>query len=111
MRGWLPPLDPAARKYSCCHLTQARSLASEHGAEFSQGSDLAEAVEGAHVVYGRSWSSLEDYGNATLSATRRARSGGWTVDETLMARGDEARLMHAMPVRRNLEDVFMELTR
>jgi len=60
-------------------------------------------VEGAHVVYGRSWSSLEDYGNPTLAATRRARSGSWTVDEPLMARGNEARLMHAMPVRRNLE--------
>ena len=84
-------------------LGEAQSLAAEHGAEFSQGQDLAEAVDGAHVVYGRSWSSLEDYGNPTLSATRRARSGQWTIDENLMAHGENAQLLHAMPVRRNLE--------
>ena len=36
-------------------------------------------------------------------ATRRARSPEWTVDERLLAHGREARFMHAMPVRRNLE--------
>jgi N-acetylornithine carbamoyltransferase len=84
-------------------LAEARSLADEHGAEFNSGSDLSAAVTGAHVVYGRSWTSLEDYANPTLAATRRSRSGDWTIDEKLMARGSEARLMHAMPVRRNLE--------
>ena len=48
--------------------------------------------------------SLSDKrGNATLAASRRSRTTGWTVDEKLMALGDGAHLMHAMPVRRNLE--------
>jgi N-acetylornithine carbamoyltransferase len=38
-----------------------------------------------------------------LSASRRARAGGWMIDEALMKLGSDARLMHAMPVRRNLE--------
>jgi N-acetylornithine carbamoyltransferase len=84
-------------------LAEARTLASENGAELSSGLELAAAVEGADVVYGRSWQSLSDYGNPTLAATRRARSGEWTVDERLLARGRSARFMHAMPVRRNLE--------
>ena len=61
------------------------------------------AAEGAHVVYARSWSSLSDYGNPTLSASHLARTTDWTVDEALLARGNDAKLMHAMPVRRNLE--------
>ncbi len=84
-------------------LSEARALAQEHGSELTAGLRQEEAVEGADVVYGRSWLSLQDYGNPTLAATRRARAGEWTIDERLMARGREARLMHAMPVRRNVE--------
>jgi ornithine carbamoyltransferase len=54
-------------------------------------------------VYARSWWSLADYGNPTLAASRRARTHGWKVDEELLARGDGARFLHAMPVRRNME--------
>ena len=54
-------------------------------------------------MYARSWGSLDDYGNPTLAASRRARTAGWMIDEGLMKLGDDAHLMHAMPVRRNLE--------
>ena len=64
---------------------------------------LREAVEGAHVVYARSWNSLASYGNPTLAASQRARHTAWTIDEGTMALGDGAKLMHAMPVRRNVE--------
>jgi len=84
-------------------MAEATNLAGEGGAKLAVGLELAEAIEGADVVYGRSWQSLEDYGNPTLAATRRARSPDWTIDERLLARGHEARFMHAMPVRRNLE--------
>jgi N-acetylornithine carbamoyltransferase len=84
-------------------LREASEEGRESGAELAQGLTPQEAVEGAHVVYARSWQSLEHYGNPTLAASRRARTSGWTVDEALMALGDDARLMHAMPVRRNLE--------
>ncbi len=84
-------------------LSEARTLASEHGGKLESGVDLESAVRGAHVVYGRSWNSLEDYGNATLAASRRSRTTHWKIDERLLALGQDARLMHAMPVRRNLE--------
>ena len=84
-------------------LDEARRLAAERGVELAAGLEPRDAVGGAHVVYARSWSSLEAYGNPTLAASRVARSGGWMVDEELMAAGDEAYLMHPMPVRRNLE--------
>jgi len=84
-------------------LGEAGAIADACGGSLESGLGLKEAVGGAHVVYGRSWKSLEDYGNATLAASRRSRSSGWTIDEKLMALGEDARLMHAMPVRRNLE--------
>jgi N-acetylornithine carbamoyltransferase len=84
-------------------LSEANEKAKESGAELATELSMQEAVEGAHIVYARSWQSLEHYGNPTLGASRRARTTGWTVDESLMAMGEDARLMHAMPVRRNLE--------
>jgi ornithine carbamoyltransferase len=64
---------------------------------------LEEAVRGSKVVYARSWQSLESYGNKTLAASQRSRHKDWRIDERLLALGDDARLMHAMPVRRNVE--------
>jgi ornithine carbamoyltransferase len=84
-------------------LSEAASTAEAASASFATGLSAEEAVDGAHVVYARSWQSLQDYGNPTLAASRRSRERGWMVDETLMRRGADAKLMHAMPVRRNLE--------
>ena len=82
---------------------EASAIADECGGSLATGLELEAAVEDTHIVYGRSWQSLEDYGNATLAASRRSRTQGWTVNEKLMAHGADAHLMHAMPVRRNLE--------
>ncbi|MEX1026358.1 MAG: N-acetylornithine carbamoyltransferase [Planctomycetota bacterium] len=82
---------------------QARTLADSTAGSLEITGDKNAAVDGAHVVYARSWRSLETYGNATLDASRRATHRDWRVDEALLARGDDARLMHAMPVRRNVE--------
>jgi len=84
-------------------LSEAHELASASGGELQTGLPLEQAVEGAHVLYARSWHSLETYGNPTLAASHRSRLTEWHVDERLMALGSEARLMHAMPIRRNLE--------
>jgi N-acetylornithine carbamoyltransferase len=84
-------------------LSQAQAVGEEHGSKLETSSSMQDAARGAHVIYARSWHSLEDYGNATLAASRRARTSGWMVDERLLALGDGAQLMHAMPVRRNLE--------
>ncbi|MCB9914409.1 MAG: N-acetylornithine carbamoyltransferase [Planctomycetes bacterium] len=84
-------------------MASARALATERGAELEVTGDRNAAVDGAHVVYARSWQSLADYGNPTLAASHRARTKDWRVDEALLARGADARLMHAMPVRRNVE--------
>jgi N-acetylornithine carbamoyltransferase len=82
---------------------EATRLAAARGVPFRTGLTAREAADGAHVVYARSWQSLQDYGNPTLAASRRARNTGWMVDETLMGSTDKGKFMHAMPVRRNVE--------
>lgn len=84
-------------------MSAASDLAAAKGRELQTTQDRNQATEGAHVVYARSWSSLSDYGNPTLSASRRSRTTDWKVDEELLSIGSDTRLMHAMPVRRNLE--------
>ena len=84
-------------------LEAARRTARERGTRLVETGDREAAVDGAEIVYARSWKSLEHYGNETLEASHRARFHGWKIDEALLARGADARLMHAMPIRRNLE--------
>jgi N-acetylornithine carbamoyltransferase len=84
-------------------LSRAREQAELGNTSFETGLTQEQALRGAHVVYGRSWQSLADYGNPTLAASRRSRLSGWTLDEALMKLTEDGRLMHAMPVRRNLE--------
>jgi N-acetylornithine carbamoyltransferase len=84
-------------------LSRAREQAELGRGSFETGLPQEQALRGAHMVYARSWQSLEDYGNPTLAASRRSRLSGWTLDEALMKLTEGAQLMHAMPVRRNLE--------
>jgi N-acetylornithine carbamoyltransferase len=84
-------------------LAEATRAAEAAGTTIETGLSARDATHAAHVVYARSWQSLEDYGNPTLSASRRSRATGWMIDEALMKLGSDAKLMHAMPVRRNLE--------
>ena len=82
---------------------EARASASERSVELELGLGLEQAVDGAQVIYARSWAALDTYGNPTLAASRVARMTTWSIDENVMTHGDDARLMHPMPVRRNLE--------
>ncbi len=78
-------------------------VAAKKGCELRTGLSKEEAVEGADVVYARSWQSLETYGNPTLAASRLSRTNDWMVDRKLLDSGQSARFMHAMPIRRNIE--------
>ncbi|MEZ6014022.1 MAG: N-acetylornithine carbamoyltransferase [Planctomycetota bacterium] len=84
-------------------LDEVRATGANQGGSVEFVRDARDAVAGAHVVYARSWSALSSYGQPTLAANRVASARGWLVDEALMRLGEDARLMHPMPVRRNLE--------
>jgi len=88
-------------------LREAQELHGGRGGSLETGLTLNEAAKDTHVIYARSWWSLETYGKASLAAQHSAfqtgRQGAWTIEDKVMALGNNTRLMHCMPVRRNLE--------
>jgi N-acetylornithine carbamoyltransferase len=77
-----------------------RSLCAERGTTLTVTSDPPAAYEGAHVVYAKSWMSLERYG-APPPLDEKIRKM-WIVDGGKMRRTDCGIFMHCLPVRRNL---------
>lgn len=64
------------------------------GASITHDKDAA--FEGADFIYAKNWSSYTDYGKI-LSTDR-----SWTVSSDKMARTNNAKFMHCLPVRRNM---------
>ena len=61
------------------------------------------AFENVEVVYAKSWGSKNFYGAAEKDLEFRAQfRNDWIVDETKMARTNDAIFMHCLPVRRNV---------
>ena len=83
-------------------MAQAHALAKASGGSVRESESLDD-FQGAHVVYAKSWGSLERYGDAAGEAQLRAPLRPWCVDESWMRRaGPQARFMHCLPVRRNV---------
>jgi N-acetylornithine carbamoyltransferase len=84
-------------------LERARRAAAASGGSVRETADRAEALEGAHVIYAKSWSSTRHYGDAEADRDLRRGLGGWCVDDSWFERtSPECRFMHCLPVRRNV---------
>ncbi|TLV00620.1 N-acetylornithine carbamoyltransferase [Dyadobacter luticola] len=59
--------------------------------------DQDKALEGADFVYGKNWSSYEHYGQVLTS------DPSWMITEAKMARTDNGKFMHCLPLRRNMK--------
>jgi N-acetylornithine carbamoyltransferase len=81
-------------------MDRIQSLCAESGASLKVTADAAAAYEGAHVVYAKSWMSLESYGAPPPSDEETRRT--WIVDGEKMRKTDNGIFMHCLPVRRNL---------
>ncbi|MCB0559273.1 MAG: N-acetylornithine carbamoyltransferase [Lewinellaceae bacterium] len=68
--------------------------------EFTQGVtvsyDQNEALEGANFIYAKNWSSYQDYGRILN------QDAGWMITPEKMARANNGKFMHCLPVRRNV---------
>lgn len=60
------------------------------------------ALEGAKVVYAKSWGSLAAYGEPEKEKEIRSGLNHWQVTGEWMDRTGGARFMHCLPVRRNV---------
>jgi N-acetylornithine carbamoyltransferase len=84
-------------------MDQARSAAAEAGGSLAETSDRAAALAGASVVYAKEWGTTAYYGDAEADSRLRADLSDWCVRERWFAgAAPDARLMHCLPVRRNV---------
>ncbi len=72
------------------------------GGTIEETGDRAAALEGAHVVYAKSWGAPEAIGDPARDAALRARHRNWCVEPSWLETTDDAIVMHCLPVRRNV---------
>jgi N-acetylornithine carbamoyltransferase len=84
-------------------MQKARAAAAASGGSVTETDDREAALAGAHVVYAKEWGSTAHYGDAAADAAQRAALRGWTLEESWFAKARPGcRLMHCLPVRRNV---------
>ena len=84
-------------------MAKARALADANGGSVVESTDRREAMENATVIYAKSWSATDCYGDKAADQERRRDLVDWCVDEPWFepARPD-CRFMHCLPVRRGV---------
>ncbi|HEX5047650.1 MAG TPA: N-acetylornithine carbamoyltransferase [Gammaproteobacteria bacterium] len=85
-------------------MERARRAAAESGGSVRETTDRREAMEGAHVIYAKSYSSTRHYGDKLGDqALREELVGSWCVDEPWFANArPDCKFMHCLPVRRGV---------
>ena len=84
-------------------MQKARTAAEASGGSLTETDDRAAALEGAHVIYAKSWSSTRHYGDRVADEDLRADLDDWCVDEKWFETAQtDCRFMHCLPVRRGV---------
>lgn len=84
-------------------MAKAQAAATASGGSVRETSDRGDALAGAHVLYAKEWGSTARYGDAEGDALLRAQLAGWCVTPEWFEPADPGcRLMHCLPVRRNV---------
>lgn len=104
MRGMeVVVLRPEGFALPAAVMERARAAAALSGGSVSETSERDEALAGAQIIYAKEWGCTTHYGDETADATLRRRHTGWCVrDEWFAATATDCRLMHCLPVRRNV---------
>jgi N-acetylornithine carbamoyltransferase len=90
--GW--SLDPELT-------ARAAALATAHGGSLRETADPA-VLKSARVVYAKSWGALKWYSDPKAEAVERAKYRDWCVGAAGYGVGPDTRLMHCLPVRRDV---------
>ena len=84
-------------------MQRAKSAAEAAGGSITETDDRAEAMQDAHVIYAKSWSSTRYYGDRINDQKLRNELVDWCVDEPWFDNAqDDCRFMHCLPVRRGV---------
>ena len=83
------------------NLTIVQPPGYELSSQFTEGAtieyDRKKALEGADFIYVKNWSSFEHYGSMPPV------EDDWLFDQSILHHAPNAKVMHCLPVRRNLE--------
>jgi N-acetylornithine carbamoyltransferase len=84
-------------------MEKARRAAQAAGGSVRETDDREEALRGAHVLYAKEWGSPLHYGDPEGEMKLRKQQRGWCVQNDWFEHTDpNCRLMHCLPVRRNV---------
>ncbi len=84
-------------------MNRARQAAAASGGSVTETTNREEAMQGAHVLYAKSWSSTRHYGDRVGDQKLREPLVPWCVDEPWFANAlPDCRFMHCLPVRRGV---------
>ena len=84
-------------------MEKVRRAAALSGGSVRETADRGEALSGAHIVYAKEWGATSCYGDAVADARLRSGLQDWCVREDWFTRtAADCRLMHCLPVRRNV---------
>lgn len=85
------------------YMQLAQSYTQANGRTLTVTHDVAQAYDGAHMVYAKSWGALPYFGRWDEEKPIRDAHQHFIVDEEKMARTDNALFSHCLPVRRNVK--------
>ena len=84
-------------------MDKARRAAGASGGTVRESTDRREAMQGAHVIYAKSWSSTRQSGDKLGDQKLRENLVQWCVDEPWFADArPDCKFMHCLPVRRGV---------
>jgi ornithine carbamoyltransferase len=96
-------LRPDGFELPAAIMDKARRAAQAAGGSVCESTDRREAMQDAHVIYAKSWSSTRHYGDKLGDQKLREDLVHWCVDEPWFAPArPDCRFMHCLPVRRGV---------
>ncbi|MBT8107626.1 MAG: N-acetylornithine carbamoyltransferase [Gammaproteobacteria bacterium] len=104
MRGMdVTVLRPEGFELPAPVMQKAIFAAEESGGSVRETTDRREAMQDAHVIYAKSWTSTKHYGDRLADQKLREQHLDWCVDESWFDNTQpDARFMHCLPVRRGV---------
>lgn len=84
-------------------MEQAHRLAASSGGSVRETDDRADAMDGAEVLYAKSWCSTRHYGDRGADLALRSELSDWTVAADWFDRAAAGcRFLHCLPLRREV---------
>jgi len=84
-------------------MQRALDAAAASGGTIRETDDRREAMQGAQIIYAKSWSSTTHYGDPRGDRELREELVDWCVDEGWFGNAaEDCRFMHCLPVRRGV---------